>query len=63
MIRRYQCPACKKDVVSNDETFTIAHAVPECEWFTKACKEQGESRPPRLTVLDDLGREVKGGSA
>jgi hypothetical protein len=58
-IRRLVCRSCKAEIVANDETLTIAHAVPECEWFTVLCKRQGESGTPRIATLDETGREVK----
>jgi hypothetical protein len=58
-IRRLVCRSCKAEIVANDETLTIAHAVPECAWFTALCKQQGERGAPRIAMLDETGREVK----
>jgi hypothetical protein len=53
-ICRLVCRSCKVEIVANNETLTIVHAIPECEWFAALCKRQGESG-----VIDEAGGEVK----
>lgn len=55
-VRRFRCPFCGLQIVANDATRSLAHAVPECERFTALVAEHGGSDGTEV-VLDPTTRE------
>lgn len=58
-IRQFRCKRCGLNIVANDETLTVAHQAPECEWFTALVEQQGGSAGRVVVIDEDTGKEVK----
>jgi hypothetical protein len=54
-VERFRC-RCGAEVISNRATLTIAHALPECDWFRAALRQN----PPSRTTLGTEAEVISG---